>query len=535
MEGCIIGHEAFPARALLARIANGEDVRWAAYLPDGLRPTWVAPWCYPTACGAEESHSSRSTPCEGSKKVSTPSTAMPSPAGRAACQPSGVPVTGRVWELSRNAQGCREVQRAMDECKDVQALLAIALELDGHVWEAMRCPHANHVLQKSISMLPPHGSQFIIDAIVGCDLIVQASRHKYACRIVQRVLENCTWEQLLDTTQALIHSATHIACHPYGNYVIQHLLEHADEEALAELCQVLHRNIRGLASDPHGCAVVSAALTMAFGNHQVALAQALIKEPSLLVYVACSRHGHLAAEAAVQVLYGQEKEKAKNIFRAEQGTLMTSRHGRLVAASLGLCPLEGSSAKEPALAAGWPRERLLATPSMRLPMCGDRALSEWLCPAFLSELNPLMPGDVALTMEQISLTKRVNKSGRWGRKDITIDMPNANAASLAALNLTTFYQHDLSLGAIQWQIRSPHFAADPLEVARKGIANPAFADGTAATKTAEDHEQATLKDFFLQAAAALDSFETASEAEDDRGSAFDAAFAGGLLEAVLSR
>ncbi|CAE8725617.1 unnamed protein product [Polarella glacialis] len=168
--------------------------------------------------------------------------------------------------------------------------------------------------------------------------------------------------------------------------------------------------------------------------------------------------------------------------------------------------------QEPALAAGWPRERLLATPSMRLPMFEDQALSEWLCPGFLSVFNPLMPGDVVLTVEQISITKRVNKSGRWGRKDINIDMPSANAASLVASSLTTFYQHDLSLGAIQWQIHSPHFAADPLEVARNGIANLALADGTAATKAAEDHEQATLKDFFLQAAAALDSFETASEA-----------------------
>merc|ERR1719343_1869951 len=110
------------------------------------------------------------------------------------------PLSGRVWSLARDAQGCREVQNALEAARTEEERLAIAMELQSHVWDAMRCPHANYVLQKSIALLKPLSSQFIIDEIVrkGARAVAQAAKHKYGCRIIQRLLEHCKTAQVRD-------------------------------------------------------------------------------------------------------------------------------------------------------------------------------------------------------------------------------------------------------------------------------------------------------------------------------------------------
>ena len=62
--------------------------------------------------------------------------------------------------------------------------------------------------------------------------VVGLSTHPYGCRVVQRVLEHCTVEDVKAfVRRQILLSTAPLATDQYGNYVIQHMLEHGPESA----------------------------------------------------------------------------------------------------------------------------------------------------------------------------------------------------------------------------------------------------------------------------------------------------------------
>ena len=62
--------------------------------------------------------------------------------------------------------------------------------------------------------------------------VVGLSTHPYGCRVVQRVLEHCTIEEVKEHMQKqILLSTAPLATDQYGNYVIQHMLEHGPDSA----------------------------------------------------------------------------------------------------------------------------------------------------------------------------------------------------------------------------------------------------------------------------------------------------------------
>lgn len=313
--------KAFPVQALLDRLGAAPEAQpWACYLPRRLRPAGV-PAPLPGVHGGHLHPKDYTPDSQDSLRISP---------SMASCEP----VTGRVWRLSQDATGCREVQHALEASTGQDEREAIAGELRGRIAEAARCPHANHVVQKLVVTMRPQSLQFIIDELMAGGGSVQAARHKFGCRILQRLLEHCPPAQVSDLVEAVLAEAVPISRHPYGNYVMQHLLEFGTGEQKHRLAQVLEREMRGLGSDTYGCAVVSSALCHSSHGDQLALARTLLKEPGLLVYMACTRHGHLAVTHALQVLEGQERLEARQHLAAESTALCSSRYGRVVVACL---------------------------------------------------------------------------------------------------------------------------------------------------------------------------------------------------------
>lgn len=96
----------FPVKVLLGRLEQGAAAPWSSFLPDHLRPKGVSP-----------------------KVFEAKSKAAPKKADYTAV---GISVIGRVWELSQDAAGCREVQLAIDNADEEQRL-RIGAELYHHV------------------------------------------------------------------------------------------------------------------------------------------------------------------------------------------------------------------------------------------------------------------------------------------------------------------------------------------------------------------------------------------------------------------
>lgn len=245
-------------------------------------------------------------------------------------------LSGRVWSLARDAQGCREVQNALVAAQTEEERLAIAMELQNHVWDAIRCPYANYVLQKCITVLKPQSSQFIFDEVVskGVRRVAQVAKHKYGCRILQRLLELRSSPRVRELAEALLADAINTSRHQYGNYVMQHLLEHGSREQRASLIRQLARHAPAVGADEFACSVVSKAMAHGDRDDQVSLARALVNVPGTVSYLSRSRHGHSAVELLLQVLDGEDHEKVRCQIRVDAAALRSSRYGRIVLAAI---------------------------------------------------------------------------------------------------------------------------------------------------------------------------------------------------------
>ena len=123
---------AFPLRALIERIDANEDPPWASYMS-------------PAIVRAERA-------AQPKEELPRLLGSRPEQNDPHCCRE--ISLAGRVWELSQDSKGCREVQLAIEEASD-DVRRGLLAEIAGHVLDAMRCPHANHVLQKCITCSRP--------------------------------------------------------------------------------------------------------------------------------------------------------------------------------------------------------------------------------------------------------------------------------------------------------------------------------------------------------------------------------------------
>lgn len=257
-------------------------------------------------------------------------------------------VFGSVWRLSRDPDGCREVQAALEEAGSDELRMALAAELRGHVWEALRCPHANYVIQKCIVTMRPQACQFIIDELSrrGPGAAAQAARHRFGCRILERLLEHCLPCQVLGLAEDIIQDAVALSCHPYGNYVVQHVLEHGIHEHQQRLGALLAQHAFAMGSDGYASAVIAKALAHGARESRLRLARAALATAGLLAAMARTRHGHVAVKLALQLLEEVPTERAAACreLEADLVGLRSSRYGRFVAACLE--PLSAGCAEE---------------------------------------------------------------------------------------------------------------------------------------------------------------------------------------------
>lgn len=267
------------------------------------------------------------------------------------------PLTGRVWKLSQDAKGCFQVQEAFENGTD-QERIAMASELKGHVWQALKCGHANHVIQACIKTTRPASIQFIIEELThnGTGGAAHAARHRFGCRIIERLIEHFSPEQLAPLVQELLAECTVLASHIYGYYVIQHLLTHLGPDVAACINSTLEQNLSIMAPGGYVGAVIETSLKKCFSTTadgqlltktalQIEsenpgaqpLVDALLNQAEYAATMACSRWGHNAVKYALQLADAPLLEKACANLTYYSSWLRSDRYGRLVARSIPRC------------------------------------------------------------------------------------------------------------------------------------------------------------------------------------------------------
>ncbi|KAH7672774.1 Translational repressor Pumilio/PUF3 and related RNA-binding proteins (Puf superfamily) protein, partial [Dioscorea alata] len=137
-------------------------------------------------------------------------------------------LTGHVLELSLQMYSCRVVQKAI-ECTELDQQMKLVQEFTGHVIECVFDQNGNHVIQKCIECIPYDGVRFMIISFFG--QVKALSLHPYGCRVMQRVLENCSDPDSHTIVMGeIMECVSDLAKDQFGNYVIQHVLERGHPE-----------------------------------------------------------------------------------------------------------------------------------------------------------------------------------------------------------------------------------------------------------------------------------------------------------------
>lgn len=251
-----------------------------------------------------------------------------------------------VWKLSRSPDGTRCVQEAFESATlSTDEKLELALEFQGHVFEASRCRHANHALQKCISMLPAENIQFIVDEIaLRKGGAVQIAKNQCGCRIIQRLLEHCSPEQMREIIEELVSHTETLSTNQFGNFVVSHIFQFCDvniaQRVVEKLLEVVKQleapgNFRDEGSqgghDEGARGRLGSVLDTAFNSLQqeilLKLANEVVSRKEFFADLACSRFGHKAALKAFNFADATVQHTALIALRGYAGKLR-NRYGK---------------------------------------------------------------------------------------------------------------------------------------------------------------------------------------------------------------
>lgn len=207
-----------------------------------------------------------------------------------------------VLALAFDGCGCRLLQSVLDDA-DNACRVAIASTFKGSVCEAVASGNANHVLQRLVELIAPAHVEFIAMEICRDASPVKVAKHRYGCRVIERMLEHFPEYMLWDVFECLLDCTLDLSAHMYGNFVVQHILEHGSQAHKLHIIQELLPNIAWAARDPNAIGVVDSALCYAPREWQETMARELLFSPEVLLYSGQRRRrANLAAERVMRIL-----------------------------------------------------------------------------------------------------------------------------------------------------------------------------------------------------------------------------------------
>ena len=242
---------------------------------------------------------------------------------------------GQVLRHSMDAHGCRLVQRALALADDA-GRVEIAQELRGHICEVLESPHGNHVLQRIIELMRPSVISFVLGELTACMTPQELAKHRYGCRILERIIEHFPPRLLATSVDALLADAWDLCRHVYGNFVIQHLLEHGQQAHRRLIIHLLCGDPTTAALDPFACNVLDKGLSYGSVEDQQRIANVVLREGAVLSKMARLRNGFAATQRLMLVVRGDRhlRPMAEAQLADAVAEISLTRHGRALLASV---------------------------------------------------------------------------------------------------------------------------------------------------------------------------------------------------------
>merc|ERR1711974_290411 len=121
--------------------------------------------------------------------------------------------------------------------------------------------------------------------------VCQGARNQYGCRVLQRLFEHCTPDQLYPIVEVLVANVQAFSKHVFANYVMQHFFEFGELSYHKSVVEILASCPGTFGTDTHAAAVVEAACVHCTAENQLLLARALVADEGLLLQMARHRKG----------------------------------------------------------------------------------------------------------------------------------------------------------------------------------------------------------------------------------------------------
>jgi hypothetical protein len=228
-------------------------------------------------------------------------------------------------------ESSRAAQFALQEAS-VKDAADLAARLHGQVRKAAESKYANYVVQEIMAVVPVAKASFIVEELLGCG--EDAAKHRFACRIVCRILEHESPgdEAAAQLIEEILAAAQTMCSHAFGSFVIRHILEFGLPEHRHKIASALSVDAIGYARTKHGSHVVEAALRFCALNDQRILVASLIEKKDQLLSVASNQYGRHVVKAllSARALPSELREAVKDSLRPFSSQLQSSRYGKSV-------------------------------------------------------------------------------------------------------------------------------------------------------------------------------------------------------------
>jgi len=201
-------------------------------------------------------------------------------------------VSESFWVLAITKRGCRIVQKAIDVGSPAYQQQLVK-QLTGRVMEALQSPHANYVLQKFIETIPPEHMEFVLTELQEEqeESLLALARHRFGCRILQRVMEQFSSEQAEPMIDKILTDIASLSRHQYGNFVVQHILQNGLPSQRHAIAVVVGEDIIRLSKHRIASHVVSSAMINCPTEDVERLTQLLLSDAGQLTEVSRRQYG----------------------------------------------------------------------------------------------------------------------------------------------------------------------------------------------------------------------------------------------------
>lgn len=248
-------------------------------------------------------------------------------AGGVARQAAIEALMGSVVELSFDAAACRVVQKALEVAKE-EEVVSMCSELQGFIREAIYSPHANHVIQKMVEVLPSSNLDFVVEEMLGAG--VEFARHRYGCRVFSRLVQRQSETDILrmdELIEELLACSDDLARHTFGHHVIEVVLQTGNAHQRHMIFSALNIDLMRNAKNRNSTYVVERALTSCDAEDRLLMVHELIGAPENLISLVENQFGCYVAKALLK-FPGDIFDKMLSQIEAAAPALQKSKYGR---------------------------------------------------------------------------------------------------------------------------------------------------------------------------------------------------------------